>query len=345
MKTTMNHIMLDIETLGKNSNAVVVSISAVIFDMNTGEVGDTFEIGLDIKEQVSKGGIIDQETVNWWNDQSEDAKKELERLKKEPVYIALLTFNNWIKTNFKAPSKIKLWGNGSTFDNVIVRNLYERHELEFVIPYYANRDVRTLTYLEKVNPKSYPFVGIKHRGIDDCKHQIKYCTDAYIKKNTVSKSLCDSCLINKETCFLAEGFEVVSACISYKENTDRLAELEAQILKYYLLKGYKLKKDQTKDDIEWSFKINIFTQLKDKLIQIYLLEDIVENENGSRIFETTQTTTKEMFDKAFEHFDTTKHLCDKCIYEIPTCKSNEKIFGNGTGNDNIIECDGYKNEQ
>jgi len=179
----MNHIMLDIETLGTDSNSVVLSISAVIFDMETGELGNEFEIGLDITEQSSKGGIIDSETVDWWAKQNQDARDELGRLIKHPVSDALDDFNKWIKQNFKAPSKIKLWGNGSTFDNVIVRNLYSRHNIDFVIPYYADKDVRTWTYLKKINTRAFDFEGVKHRGIDDCKHQIKYCTSQERKES------------------------------------------------------------------------------------------------------------------------------------------------------------------
>lgn len=178
---TLNHIMLDIETLGTGSNAVVVSISAIIFDIKTGDIGECFEVGIDTNEQVIKGGIIDQETIDWWDKQSGEAKSELSRLLKEPVYDALTSFNDFIKRNFTAPSKIKLWGNGATFDNVIVRNLFKRQGIDFKIPYYADMDVRTLVYLAKVNTKSYDFTGVKHRGIDDCKHQIKYCVDGYRK--------------------------------------------------------------------------------------------------------------------------------------------------------------------
>ena len=183
-----DHIMIDLETLGTGSNAVVVSISAVIFDMKTGTLGNEFEIGLDNREQVKKGGIIDKETVEWWAKQDQDAKDELSRLIKQPVTDALNSFNKWIKANFNVPSKIKLWGNGATFDNVIVRNLYKRHDIEFLIPFYADKDVRTFTYLEKVNTRAFEFVGVKHRGIDDCKHQIKYCTETYIKNRAGQKN-------------------------------------------------------------------------------------------------------------------------------------------------------------
>ena len=177
----MTHIMLDIETLGTDSNALVVSISAVQFDLGSQDIGERFEIGLNQEQQLANGAVKDQETVDWWEKQSDEAKEMLNRLKKVDVDEALQAFNSWVKENFKAPSKIKLWGNGATFDNVIVENLFKRHDVKFAIPYYCHKDVRTLTYLTKTNPRQYEFIGIKHYGIDDCLHQIKYCQDGYAK--------------------------------------------------------------------------------------------------------------------------------------------------------------------
>lgn len=36
------------------------------------------------------------------------------------------------------------------------------------------------------------------------------------------------------------------------------------------------------------------------------------------------------------------NLCDTCSQEIPTCINDKISYGTGVGNDNIIECDGYK---
>jgi len=186
-ETQMNHVMLDIETLSTDSNALVVSISAVQFDMTTGEIGEKFEIGLDQDQQTAKGAVIDEETVKWWSEQSQEARDMLNRLEKIDVDMALDSFALWVKTNFKAPSKIKLWGNGATFDNVIVENLFKRHDVKFPIPYYCHKDVRTLTYLTKTQPRKYEFTGVKHNGIDDCLHQIKYCVDGYRKFHSLDK--------------------------------------------------------------------------------------------------------------------------------------------------------------
>lgn len=167
--------MLDIETLGTDSNAVVVSISAVQFDLRTGEIGDSYEQAIDLKAQVENGGVLEPDTIEWWMSQSKDAQDELSRLKKNPLYMVLYSFNEFcISRECNA-----LWGNGATFDNVIVRNLYRRSGAAFDLPFYADRDVRTLVDLAGVNHREYEFHGIKHRGIDDCMHQIKYCIDAY----------------------------------------------------------------------------------------------------------------------------------------------------------------------
>ena len=37
------------------------------------------------------------------------------------------------------------------------------------------------------------------------------------------------------------------------------------------------------------------------------------------------------------------NLCDSCEWQYPECPdSNQKIFGNGTGGDNICCCSGYQ---
>lgn len=36
------------------------------------------------------------------------------------------------------------------------------------------------------------------------------------------------------------------------------------------------------------------------------------------------------------------HLCDTCIGEFPVCNGDEMEFGDGVGNDNIINCDAYE---
>lgn len=49
------HVMVDLETMGKKSNAPVVSIGAVIFDPETGFLGETFYKVVSLESAVSWG--------------------------------------------------------------------------------------------------------------------------------------------------------------------------------------------------------------------------------------------------------------------------------------------------
>jgi len=175
----MKHIMLDIETLSTNSNGVVTTISAVQFDLETGKIGAEFDIALKIDQQVKQGAIVDIDTAVWWFSQDIKAITAMLRLKKQDVEFALIAFNNWISSLGIPVNDIKLWGNGVSFDNVMIRNLYKRHNIAFIAPYWCDNDVRTLVTLGNIDTRNFEFNGIKHYGIDDCKHQIKYCNTAY----------------------------------------------------------------------------------------------------------------------------------------------------------------------
>jgi exodeoxyribonuclease VIII len=169
--------MVDLETFGTDSNSVIVSISAVVFDRATGEIIDTFEKGLNIKQQLDNGGVMDADTIMWWLSQSKEAQSELTKLGQTDISLALGEFAGFCSKN----GVYKIWGNGATFDNVILRNLYKRCGFEFPTPFWSDRDVRTLVDIGDVDTSQYKFEGVKHRGIDDCKHQIKYCIDAMRK--------------------------------------------------------------------------------------------------------------------------------------------------------------------
>jgi len=180
-----NHVMMDIETLSTDSNAVVVSISCVQFDLETGELGFEFEVGLKLNPQVKAGGHVDMDTIMWWMGQEDAAREALTSHYLKPVKDALAELNLWFghlcATGGFDMKDLKIWGNGATFDNVIVRNLYKRHGMDMVVPYWGDNDVRTLVTMAGIDTRAYKFEGIKHHGLDDCKHQIKYCVDGLQK--------------------------------------------------------------------------------------------------------------------------------------------------------------------
>lgn len=168
------HVMLDIETLGTDSKSLVLSISAVEFTLG-GETGRKFEMALPVLEQLLHHEVVvDMSTICWWKTQNEEAKREIKRLKPAKTVVqALIAFNMFLEQFGK---NVSIWGNGATFDNTIVRNLYKSFNVDFIVPFWCDKDVRTIVSLidyETVNKRAGKFNGIKHRGIDDCLHQVK----------------------------------------------------------------------------------------------------------------------------------------------------------------------------
>lgn len=173
----MKHLMLDLETFGTSSNSLIISISAVEFNpFSVIEEPAEFTVGVNVLEQlILPKTEIDLSTVVWWQAQKQEARDKLREITLHSIKIALGSFNNFLET-LDPKLDISIWGNGATFDCVLLRNLYRRANIEFPLPYWADKDVRTLTQLvdyDAVKKLTGDFVGVKHNAIDDCKHQVK----------------------------------------------------------------------------------------------------------------------------------------------------------------------------
>lgn len=130
----MNHLMIDLETMGNKPNAPIVSIGAVFFEPSTGKLGEEFYRVVSLKSAVDGGAVPDPETIIWWMQQSEEARMAIcDKDAAMNLVTALSDLNCFIRDNAE-PEKVQVWGNGATFDNVILRASYER---EFV-PTYGN---------------------------------------------------------------------------------------------------------------------------------------------------------------------------------------------------------------
>ncbi|WP_054413031.1 exonuclease, partial [Escherichia albertii] len=64
------HLMIDLETMGKNPDAPIISIGAIFFDPQTGDMGPEFSKTVDLE---TAGGVIDRDTIKWWLKQSREA--------------------------------------------------------------------------------------------------------------------------------------------------------------------------------------------------------------------------------------------------------------------------------
>lgn len=175
----MQHVMIDLETMGKGSNAPVVGIGAVFFNPETGAMGKEFQRYITLESAVNWGGVMDASTIIWWLKQSEAARKPIIGASFDLCEV-LGDLNTFIERNTEAqdPRDTRLWGNGIAGDCVWIRNAYERAGMDFICGWWSDCDVRTLVELGRAvgfNPKAtIPFEGEPHKPLDDAKHQVRY---------------------------------------------------------------------------------------------------------------------------------------------------------------------------
>ncbi|EHQ8953010.1 3'-5' exoribonuclease [Escherichia coli] len=174
------HLMIDLETMGKNPDAAIISIGAIFFDPQTGDIGPEFSKTIDLD---TAGGVIDRDTVKWWLKQSREAQSAI--LADEiPLDDALLQLREFIDEN-SGEFFVQVWGNGTSFDNVILRRSYERQGIPCPWRYHNDRDVRTIVELGKTIDFDartvIPFEGVRHNALDDARHQAKYVSAIWQK--------------------------------------------------------------------------------------------------------------------------------------------------------------------
>ncbi|EFA4152508.1 exonuclease [Escherichia coli O166:H49] len=171
-----HHLMIDLETMGTNTNAPIVVIGAVFFDPQTGEIGPVFYIVISLVDAMNTGAVPDGGTIEWWLAQSSEARSAI-LTDQAKLKDGLLLFREFI--NEHSDEKfVQVWGNGATFDNAILRTSYERLDIPCPWRYCNDRDVRTIVELGKALDfdarTAIPFEGIRHNALDDARHQAKY---------------------------------------------------------------------------------------------------------------------------------------------------------------------------
>lgn len=179
----MNHLMVDIETLGTKPGAVIISISAVQFDLATGKTGSKFSTFISLTDSVERGLEINSDTVVWWLGQDKDSQNELldgiMAGKGKTLATALMDFNSWTLNTFGGGKDFEIWGNSARFDLGLLSHAYDLIGLKPGWNHRNERDVRTLVSFAPEIKEGMTFVGIKHDGFYDCLHQIKYCHATY----------------------------------------------------------------------------------------------------------------------------------------------------------------------
>ena len=164
----MLDIMLDLETMGTGPQAAIVAIGAVEFDLEKGILGEEFYETVYLSSSVSCGGIIDADTVLWWMQQSEKARSMFCNTENIDIITALYEFTSWLQKCGDV-DKVRLWGCGAAFDNVILASAYRNAAIPVPWKFFNDRCYRTIKSL-------FPSIkmqrtGTHHNAVDDAKSQ------------------------------------------------------------------------------------------------------------------------------------------------------------------------------
>jgi hypothetical protein len=177
----MNHVFIDLETLGTVPGSAIISIGAVRFDEHGVKLGRTLSTASDAASKdrmintfyrevniTSNGAVglrIHEQTLAWWIDQPAPARRTLmNSLKGEAEVLAqvLGDFSAWLETGGGVD---ELWCFGASFDFPMLEVAYDRHGATVPWGYKKLRCARTLFAL-------VPLVrvdgsGTAHNALDD----------------------------------------------------------------------------------------------------------------------------------------------------------------------------------
>lgn len=150
-------VMIDIETLDTSPSSLILSIGAVLMDMESLNLVHDQVLYLELSRD-QKGRTISQSTLDWWLKLGNcpiDGTLPLEN--------ALKILSNFI------PEGSEIWCKGADFDTTILANAYKSASLELPWKYNSVRDCRTIFKTFPIAPGLFP--QNNHNAFEDAKNQ------------------------------------------------------------------------------------------------------------------------------------------------------------------------------
>ena len=183
--------MIDLETLGIDAGAPIVTIGAVVFnpyvcDSSEELIRRGLNIRIDLSESIDKSRGVRGETLRWWFEQKDEAIKALvgddtvsmkEALTK--LYRYLNDRGNFVNEEFfpglaDMPKCSTFWAKDPDFDMVLLRYYYDLLGEKLPWSFWACRSVRTIEAIAWDDPSSKPefkIPGVAHNAMWDSVHQ------------------------------------------------------------------------------------------------------------------------------------------------------------------------------
>jgi 3'-5' exoribonuclease Rv2179c-like domain len=173
------HIMVDLETMGTNTNSIILSIAAIRFVPQTGKHMGKFYRKINIDSYEKDKFTFDGDTLKWWMSQSQEARNEAfcgdDRL---PIKKVLEEFITWCR-NISGNAIVKPWSHGASFDIPIVAFVMKHYKLKEPWGFTDIRDTRTYYETLDFDFKTVGSVPVggkilpAHHPLGDCARQIE----------------------------------------------------------------------------------------------------------------------------------------------------------------------------
>lgn len=164
----LDHICVDIETLSTQTNAVIVSVAAVKFNLVSDEQ-ETFSVNINPFGSKALGLHICKETIDWWKEQKPNAAKAWQT-SQIGLEKALTKFNEFCGQS----NSTHYWSLGTDFDFPILKSSFQAVDMKEPWKYYNLHDMRTAYYLAGLDTRTLDRIGVYHNSVDDCLTQISW---------------------------------------------------------------------------------------------------------------------------------------------------------------------------
>lgn len=166
---SIQRFMVDIETLGTSTDAMISTIGCATFSLNSIGSKAVFYTRVSFESCASIGLKMDPATVMWWMSQPDEARREItSREGLASIYTALQGLTDFIQSESRG-REIRIYAKDPDFDCTILRTAYERAHMPCPWSYWQTRSVRTTLedhgYTEKLRAQ--------HHALKDAMLQIQ----------------------------------------------------------------------------------------------------------------------------------------------------------------------------
>lgn len=171
----MKHVMIDLETLGNYAGCATLSIGAVRFDPEKGALGEELYLVVNRQSCLDAGLRVDQDTLDWWEKQSEGAREVLAKSASDKIGEDNVSFQSAmiaLKMFIEKESSTKVWSCGADFDLPILVTMFKLLGMEVPWKFWNGRCYRTIKFLAmwvKLDRE-----GTYHNALDDAKYQAQH---------------------------------------------------------------------------------------------------------------------------------------------------------------------------